>query len=36
MEDQDDNHCNFGQAKIPKARFDNPNGTAMKIDADFL
>jgi len=24
----------LGKAKIPKARFDNPDGTALKIDAD--
>jgi len=26
----------LGKAKIPKARFDNPDGTALKIDTDYF
>jgi len=26
----------LGKAKIPKARFDNPDGTALKIDVDYF
>ena len=26
----------LGKAKIPKARFDNPDGTTLKIDADYF
>jgi len=26
----------LGKAKIPKARFDNPDGSPLKIDADYL
>ena len=26
----------LGKAKVPKARFDNPDGTALKIDTDYF